>query len=149
MTDFTDQRLTTWSRTLDPKKYELRERGETWAVARESSPGSPFWVVARYDWSDPAVIRWTVADSSYGGGGQGSVQITLSHDGGSRLHVQWDATDARTLQKPLLFAPPFRSLRPPHRPVMGHGPRPVRGSQPQLIPSPFRSLPEPSSTGRR
>lgn len=32
-----------WHRTLDPKTYELRERGSTWAVARESTAGSPFW----------------------------------------------------------------------------------------------------------
>ena len=60
LTDFTGRRLQTWNRTLDPKKYELREQGDTWAVARESAPGSPFSVVARYDWSDAAVIRWTV-----------------------------------------------------------------------------------------
>src|SRR4051794_19785242 len=66
LTDFTDRRLQIWNRTLDPKKYELREQGDTWAVARESSPGSPFWVVARYDWSEAAVIRWTVVESSYG-----------------------------------------------------------------------------------
>jgi hypothetical protein len=71
LTDFTDRRLQIWSRTLDPKSYEVRDHGETWAVARESSPGSPFWVVARYDWSDPESIRWTVEESSYGGGGQG------------------------------------------------------------------------------
>src|SRR3954468_20332173 len=58
LTDFTQGRLRIWNRTLDPKTYELREQGRTWAVARESTPGSPFWVVSRYDWSDPAVVRW-------------------------------------------------------------------------------------------
>ena len=67
LTDFTDRRLLIWNRTLDANKYELRDRGETWAVARESSPRSPLWVVVRYDWSDPAAIRWTVEESSYGG----------------------------------------------------------------------------------
>ena len=47
LTDFTDARLQIWNRTLDPKTYELRDSGETWAVARESSPRSPFWVVIR------------------------------------------------------------------------------------------------------
>jgi hypothetical protein len=41
LTDFTESRLETWNRTLDPKTYELRESGQTWAVARESSPRSP------------------------------------------------------------------------------------------------------------
>jgi hypothetical protein len=47
LTDFTDARLQIWNQTLDPKTYDLRDSGETWAVARESSPRSPFWVVVR------------------------------------------------------------------------------------------------------
>jgi hypothetical protein len=57
-------------RTLEPRKLQLREHGETWAVARESSPGSPFWVVAHHDGSDPRVVRWTVEDNSHGGAGE-------------------------------------------------------------------------------
>jgi hypothetical protein len=102
-TDFTDRRTKIWSRTLDPKGYELREQGDTWAVARESSPGSPFWVVVRYDWPDPAVIRWSVLESSYGGGGNGAVEIAPEPDGGSRIHVEWGNTGARPLQRPILF----------------------------------------------
>jgi hypothetical protein len=71
LTNFTEERLHIWNRTLDPKTYELREHGSNWAVARESTPRSPFWVVARYDWTDPSVVRWTVVQSSYRGGGQG------------------------------------------------------------------------------
>ncbi|MCW2848126.1 MAG: hypothetical protein JWR90_2100 [Marmoricola sp.] len=102
-TDFTDRRLQTWSRTLDPKTYELRGLGETWAVVRESSPGSPFWVVVRYDWSEPAVMRWTVEESSYGGAGEGMIRVAPGDGGGSRVHVEWNNTDARPMQKPLLF----------------------------------------------
>jgi hypothetical protein len=104
LTDFSDRRLQIWNRTLDPKTYEVRELGDCSAVARESTPGSPFWVVARYDWSDPAVIRWRVEESSYGGNGTGSVRIAPTDDGGSRLHVDWDYTDiGRTRDKVLLF----------------------------------------------
>lgn len=92
LTDFSDRRLVTWSRTLDPATYELREQGDTWAVARESTPRSPYWVVARYDWSDPAVVRWTTVESSYGGGGAGSVRISPAGDSGSRLEVGWSYT---------------------------------------------------------
>ena len=95
LTDFSSRRLQTWNRTLDPKRYELRAQGATWAVARESSRGSPFWVVVRYDWSDPVAIRWTVEESSYGGGGTGVARIVPKHDGGTRLSVAYDATDAR------------------------------------------------------
>jgi hypothetical protein len=104
LTDFTDRRPQIWNRTLDPKTYQLRGLGDSWAVARESTPGSPFWVVARYDWSDPTVVRWTEEESSYGGHGTGSVRIAPTDDGGSRLHVEWNYTDpSRTRDKIMLF----------------------------------------------
>jgi hypothetical protein len=104
LTDFTDRRLEIWHRTLDPKTYEVRELGESWAVPRESSPGSPFWIVARYDWSDPTVVRWVEEESSYGGRGGGSVRIEPAGDGGSRLHVEWTSPDpTRTRDKIMLF----------------------------------------------
>ncbi len=110
MTDFSDRRLQTWSRTLDPKRYEVRGQGDTWALAKEASPGSPFWVVARYDWSDPAVIRWTVEESSYGGTGDGVVRIEPGRDGGARLRVEWGNAGARAAQKPLLFVLHLRPM---------------------------------------
>lgn len=102
LTDFTQKRLHIWNRTLDPKTYELREHGSHWAVARESTPRSPFWVVARYDWSEPSVVRWTVVESSYRGGGHGVVEITPREGGGSRLHAEWVHTEPRR-QKLLLL----------------------------------------------
>jgi hypothetical protein len=103
LTDFSGRRPQIWSRTLDAKRYEVRQRGDTWAVARESSPGSPFWVVSRYDWSQPDVVRWTVTESSYGGGGEGVIRIEPGVDGGSRLDVSWSNTGGRALQRPLLI----------------------------------------------
>ncbi len=84
LTDFTDRRVEIWSRTLDPKTYELRDLGDTWAVARESTPGSPFWIVARYDWSDPTLVRWTDVENSYGGHGSGSARIERSNNDPNR-----------------------------------------------------------------
>ncbi|WP_157441865.1 SRPBCC family protein [Actinoplanes awajinensis] len=91
-----------WNRTLDPTTYELREHGHGWAVARESTPRSPFWVVARYDWTEPSVVRWSVVESSYGGGGQGFVRIVPRDGGGSRVHAEWSNTEPRR-QKLLLI----------------------------------------------
>ncbi|GAA1135398.1 hypothetical protein [Ornithinicoccus hortensis] len=112
LTVFTDERPRIWDRTLDPSTFELRDQGPDWAVAKESTPRSPFWVVARYDWSDPDVVRWTVVDSSYGGGGTGSVRIAPDEAGGSRVSADWDAPGGRPLQKPLLF-------------LIHHGPMPL------------------------
>src|SRR5690349_11081476 len=101
LTDFTQERLRTWNRTLDPRTYEVREQGSTWAVARESSPRSPFWVLVRYDWSDPSLVRWTVVESSYGGGGEGVVRAAPRDGGGSRVHAEWTYTEP-TRQKAML-----------------------------------------------
>ena len=43
--------------------------------AREHPPWLAFWVVARYDWSDPHVVRWTVTESGYGGTGRRFVRV--------------------------------------------------------------------------
>jgi hypothetical protein len=60
-------------------------------------------VVARYDWSDPDVVSWTVTESSYGGGGDGFVRISPLGDGGSRVHAEWGNTIAPWVQRLLLF----------------------------------------------
>ncbi len=100
LTDFTERRPEIWHKSLDPKTYEVRERGDTWAVARESTAGSPFWVVSRYEWSDPAVLTWTLVETSWGGGGTGEVRISPAAGGGSRLLVEWGYTGAtRTRHK--------------------------------------------------
>lgn len=94
MTDFTDRRLKIWS-TLDPKVYELRDLGDTWAVAREGSPRSPFWVIVRYDWSDPRVVRWTELETNHGDPGEGFMRIEPGESGGSQLHVEWNTHPVR------------------------------------------------------
>ena len=99
MTDFTDRRPRIWDRTLDAKIYEAREAGDTWAVAREGSPHSPFWVVVRYDWSDPRTIRWTELETNHGDPGGGSMRIEPREGGGSHLHVEWSTHPVRLRHK--------------------------------------------------
>jgi hypothetical protein len=48
------------------------------------------------------VVRWTVVESSYGGGGQGFVRIVPRDGGGSRLHAEWVHAEPRR-QKLLLL----------------------------------------------
>lgn len=103
MTDFTDRRLEIWSKTLDPKIYEVRERGDTWAVAREGSPHSPYWVVVRYDWSDRSVVRWTELESNHGDLGDGFMRIQPHGGGGSQVHVEWRTHAVRRRDKLAMF----------------------------------------------
>ena len=95
LTDFTQERLHIWNRTLDPKTYEVLSMGPTGPSRGKAPPGRRSGFVARYDWSDPSVVRWTVVESSYGGSGQGFVRIVPRDGGGSRLHAEWVNTEPR------------------------------------------------------
>ncbi len=103
MTDFTVRRLEIWKKTLDPKVYEVRKLGDTWAVAREGSPRVPFWVVVHYDWSDPRRIRWTEVESNHGDAGAGSMRIEPGDQGGSLVHVEWTTHPVRRRDKIAMF----------------------------------------------
>ena len=114
-TDFGDGRLHTWRRTLDPSTYQVRALGPDWAEARESSPGSPFWVVSRYDWSDPDVVRWVVTESS-SGGGEGWV---LCHPARGRRQQGPRGVDLRGGEPAAAAAgPPPPRPRPPAPPAV-------------------------------
>ena len=102
MTDFTDRRPKIWG-TLDPDIYEVRELGDTWAVAREGSPHSPFWVVVHYDWSDPTLIRWTELETNHGDGGDGFMRIEPRAAGGSQVHVEWTTNPVRMRHKIAIY----------------------------------------------
>lgn len=47
LTDFTERCPRIWHRTLDPKTYELRELGDTWAVGRSSGEHRRLAVLGR------------------------------------------------------------------------------------------------------
>lgn len=103
MTDCTDRRLQIWHKTLDPNVYQVRQLGDTWAVARECSPRVPFWVVVHYDWSDPRLIRWTEVQSNHRDYGAGSMIIEPGDEGDSRVHVQWTTHPVRIRDKVAMF----------------------------------------------
>jgi hypothetical protein len=93
--DFSDERLTTWRRSLDPAKYELREHGDSWAVAKEGSAGTKVWVLLRYEWSDPRHIHWDLLDSDHCDAGTGDIDIHGLPGGGSRLECSIDHGEPR------------------------------------------------------
>ncbi|MGY1711010.1 hypothetical protein ACI8AC_16015 [Geodermatophilus sp. SYSU D00758] len=97
-TDTTDRRLDIWRSTLDPAKYEVRERGDTWAVVREGSAGTRIWVLLRYDWAERGVVRWELVDSDHCDTGRGEVRATPRAEGGSRVDVVIDHRSPRGLR---------------------------------------------------
>ena len=96
-TDFSDRRLAVWSKSLDPRKYEVRERGDTSAVARDGTAGTGTWVLLRYDW-DPGVVRWSLLDSDHCGAGRGEVRISPRNGAGSRVDVLIDHSEPRGMR---------------------------------------------------
>jgi hypothetical protein len=96
-TDFSDRRLEVWSKSLDPAKYEVLERGDTWAVAREGSAGTRIWVLLRYDW-EPGVVRWSLVDSDHCGAGRGEVRVSRGNGAGSRVDVLIDHSEPRGMR---------------------------------------------------
>lgn len=97
-TDFGQRRLDVWQKTLDPAKYEVRERGANWAVVREGSAGVRIWVLLRYEWQPPGTIRWTLLDSDHCEAGRGEVTISPGPDGGSRVDAEIDHRRPRGLR---------------------------------------------------
>ncbi len=97
-TDFSGRRLDVWRKTLDPKKYELREHGDTWAVVKEGSAGTKMWVLLRYEWQEPGTIHWSVLDSDHCDGGTGDITIVPRIGGGSTVNVVFDHQDPRGLR---------------------------------------------------
>ena len=142
LTDFSDRRPQIWSKTLDPKVYELRELGDTWAVAKEGTAGSPFWVVERYDWSDPTVVRWTDVDSSLGGLGSGEIRIVPASDGGSRLAGRLEQRRGQgSAQQDHDRDPPPAPAAPGGRAVVAGDARPLCGVGTGLTWSPRVAVP--------
>ena len=90
--DFSERRPEIWP-GIEPSLYRVFSVGETSAVIQEGSkmPGGQIFARERYDWSDPALVRWTVIESNFCAPGSSvSAEIKPRAGGGSRIHVTWD-----------------------------------------------------------
>ena len=110
-TDFSERRLEVWQGSLDPSQYELLERGETWAVAREGSTGPSVWAVERYDWSEPGTVRWAAEGSDFCKPGSGvELVIAANAGGGSHVEGEWHRSPAGV--KGAVIVPLARMMMP-------------------------------------
>lgn len=91
--DFSDKRLVTWSKTLDPATYEVHHVGETSAEVTEGSKRPFVWSRERYVWEDQRRITWTTLESNFCEPGSHVAMILDPSDGGgTNLTVTWDRT---------------------------------------------------------
>jgi hypothetical protein len=92
--DFSERRPDTWP-SLNRELYEVYSVGETSAEIKEgnNSPFGAFWARERYDWSDPATVRWTVVESNFcTPGSYVSATPRAREGGGSRIDIHWERT---------------------------------------------------------
>lgn len=115
-TDFSEGRPNIWP-NLDPVKYRVHERGDTWAVVTEGSSRPALWARERYDWSVPGQVSWKAEASNFCAPGSGIV-ITGVPDGagGSRVRVDWE----RKLTSPAGYLVAF-AVRLGKDRVLGYG----------------------------
>jgi hypothetical protein len=103
--DFTERRLETWKKTLDPETYEVHWVEATSAEVTEGSPRPKVWSRERYDWSDPTTITWTAQESNFcTPGSHIAMNITPLPEGGSHLMVRWQRSNSN-LRGWLYFLP--------------------------------------------
>jgi len=88
LTEFGPRRSELWP-DLSPS-FKVRERGEGYAVVRESTDSLGIWAVERYEWSYP-VVTATVQDSNAAQpGGTWRTEVQPGANGGSVLTIHMD-----------------------------------------------------------
>jgi hypothetical protein len=88
LTEFGPRRAELWP-DLSPS-FKVLERGEGWAVVRESTDSLGIWAVERYEWEEP-VITATVQDSNAAQpGGTWRMEVQPGPAGGSVVKIAMD-----------------------------------------------------------
>ena len=88
LTEFGPRRAELWP-DLSPS-FKVRERGEGYAVVRESTDSLGIWAVERYEWTYP-IITATVQDSNAAqAGGTWTMEVQPGTGGGSVVRIRMD-----------------------------------------------------------
>ena len=80
-TDVGERRLEVWRKTLDPEKYEVRERGERLGRGPRGQRGRAHLGAPALRVAAAGTIRWTLLDSDHCAAGRGEVRITRAGRG--------------------------------------------------------------------
>jgi hypothetical protein len=92
--DFSERRPDIWP-GLTRELYQVYSVGESTADVREGTklPIGKVWARERYDWADPATVRWTVQESNFcAPGSYVSARLRRREDGGTRVEIHWERT---------------------------------------------------------
>jgi hypothetical protein len=85
---FSARRPDVWP-NLHPSRYQVYDRGPTWAdVTERSRFGGGIWERARYDWADPHRVRLTgTASNAFAPGSSWEYATTLRPAGGTHVEL--------------------------------------------------------------
>lgn len=88
LTEFGPRRAELWP-DLSPS-FKVLDRGDGWAVVRETTDSLRLWAVERYEWHEP-VITATVQDSNAAqAGGTWRMEVQPKEGGGSVVIIHMD-----------------------------------------------------------
>jgi hypothetical protein len=88
-TNFSLRRAYVWS-NVNKKRFEVHERGDTYAIVTERATGFAWfaWERSRYEWPDAGVVRQTVTESNVlMPGSRWELRVAPRDDGGSEVEM--------------------------------------------------------------
>jgi hypothetical protein len=88
-TDFSVRRAKIWS-NANKKRFEVHDRGDTYAVVTERATGIAWfaWERSRYEWSDAGAVRQTVTESNVlMPDSRWELRVAPRDDGGSEVEM--------------------------------------------------------------
>ncbi len=88
LTEFGPRRAELWP-DLSPS-FKVLERGDSWAVVRESTDSLGIYAVERYEWTEPVITATVQQSNAAQPGGTWRMEVLPGRTGGSVVKVAMD-----------------------------------------------------------
>ena len=88
LTEFGPRRAELWP-DLSPS-FKVLERGDGWAVVRESTDSLGIWAVERYEWKEPVITATVQQSNAAQPGGTWRMEVRPGPAGGSIVAIAMD-----------------------------------------------------------
>jgi hypothetical protein len=88
LTEFGPRRAELWP-DLSPS-FKVLERGEGWALVRESTDNLGIWAVERYEWEAPVITATVQQSNAAQPGGTWRMEVQPRDGGGSVVTIRMD-----------------------------------------------------------
>lgn len=88
LTEFGPRRAELWP-DLSPS-FKVLDRGEDWALVRESTDSLGIWAVERYEWHEPVITATIQQSNAAQPGGTWRMEVRPRDGGGSVVSIHMD-----------------------------------------------------------